>query len=141
MRDIDKHKTLMIYSNCIGGIVRNPDIYGNIVVWTEDQNESTNVYVRDIAKNETSQIYANWTGSYLSVYGDRIVWMNDSVTGDNYHSDIYMYNTSTAETTRITNSTYASEPAIYDDKIVYIDSRNDPEYQEDRDIYLYDLSA
>ncbi|WP_440948150.1 TolB family protein [Methanosarcina sp. T3] len=141
MRDIAKHKTLKIYSNCIGGKVRSPDIYGNIVMWTEDQNGSTNVYIRDIDKNKTSQIYTNWTGYCLSIYGDRIVWMSGSGKGDNFHSDIYMYNISTNETTRITNNTYAREPAIYDDKIVYIDSRSDPEYREDRNIYLYNLSA
>lgn len=52
-----------------------------------------------------------------------------------------MYNISTNETTRITNSTYATEPAIYDDKIVYLDSRNDPKHPEESDIYLYNFSA
>ena len=66
--------------------------------------------------------------------------MSGSGKGDNFHSDIYMYNISTNEITRITNSTYAREPAIYDDKIVYIDSRSDPENQEERNIYLYNLS-
>ena len=75
------------------------------------------------------------------VYGDRIVWERIYRGGDNRSSDIYMYNISTNETTRITNSTYASEPAIYDDKIVYIDSRSDTKHQEDRDIYLYNLTA
>ena len=125
----------------ISGRAGSPDIYENIVVWTEDQNGSNNVYMRDIVKHKTSQIFANWTGSYLSIYGDRIVWMNDSVVNDRFYSDIYMYNLSTAETTRITNSTYAYEPEIYGDNIVYIDSRNDTQYGETRDVYLYNITA
>ena len=125
----------------ISGRAGSPEIYGNTVLWTEDQNGSKNVYMRDIGKHKTSQVFANWTGSYLSIYGDRIVWMNDSGKGDSYRSDIYMYNISTAETTRITNSTYASKPAIYGDKIVYLDSRNDTQYRETRDVYLYNLTA
>jgi hypothetical protein len=50
-----------------------------------------------------------------------------------------MYNISTNETTCITN--HASDPAIYDDKIVYVGSINDSEDQEDDYIYLYNLSA
>lgn len=125
----------------LSGRAGSPDIYGNIVVWTEDKDGTTNIYMRDIAKHKTSQIYSNWTGTDLSIYGNRLVWMNESGVDDSYHSDIYMYDISTTETTRITNSTYASEPEIYDDKIVYIDSRNDTEYQETRDVYIYNLTA
>lgn len=116
-------------------------IYGNIVVWMEYQNGSMDVFMRDIAKHKTRQVTFDGNSTSPDVYGDRIVWERGYWIGNNFSSDIYMYNISTNETTRITNSTYAREPAIYDDKIVYIDSRNDPEYQEDRDIYLYNLSA
>ena len=116
-------------------------IYGNIVVWVEHKNESRDVYMRDIAKHETRQVTFDGNSTRPDVYGDRIVWESAYRAGNNRSSDIYMYNISTNETTRITNSTYASEPAIYDDKIVYIDSRSDPEYREDRNIYLYNLSA
>ena len=118
-------------------------IYEDGILWAEEHNGTTNLYMQDFVKHKISQIYTNWTGSYLNIYGDKIVWMNSSgVPGfDDYHSDIYMYNISTAETTRITNSTYASGPAIYGDKIVYLDSRSDPKYQEERDIYVYDLAA
>ncbi len=116
-------------------------IYENIVVWVEHQNGSRDVYMRDIAKHKTHQVTFDGNSTSPDVYGDRIVWENAYWVGNNLSSDIYMYNISTNETTCITNSTYAREPAIYDDKIVYMDSRNDPEYQEDRDIYLYNLSA
>ena len=116
-------------------------IYGNIVVWMEYPNGSMDVFMRDIAKHKTRQVTFDGNSTSPDVYGDRIVWERGYWIGNNFSSDIYMYNISTNETTRITNSTYAGDPAIYDDKIVYIDSRNDPEYQEDRDIYLYNLSA
>ena len=123
------------------GIAAGGKIYGNIVVWTEYQNGSMDVYMRDIAKHKTRQVTFNGNSTNPDVYGDRIVWEMVYRRSDNLSSDIYMYNISTNETTRITNSTYAREPAIYDDRIVYLDSRNDPEYQEDRNIYLYNLSA
>ena len=116
-------------------------IHGNIVVWMEHQNGSMNVYMRDIAEHKTRQITFDGNSTHPDVYGSRIVWEKICRQDGKWSSDVYMYNISTNKTTRITNSTYAREPAIYDDKIVYLDSRNDPEYQEDRDIYLYNLSA
>jgi beta propeller repeat protein len=107
----------------------------------EHQNGSMNVYMRDIAEHKTRQVTFDGNSNLPDVYGSRIVWEKIYRQGDKWSSDIYMYNISANETTRITNSTHASEPAIYDDKIVYLDTRNDPEYQEDRDIYLYNLSA
>jgi PGF-pre-PGF domain-containing protein len=56
-------------------------------------------------------------------------------------NDVYMYEISTVKTTRITTSTCAEFPSIYDDKIIYADSRNDPDHGDETDIYLYDLSA
>ena len=119
-------------------------IYGNIVVWIEYKNKLMNVmdvYMRDIAKHETRQITFDGNSTNPDVYGDRIVLEKKYRGGEKWSSDIYMYNISTNETTRITDSTYAREPAIYDDKIVYIDSRTDPEHRENRDIYLYNISA
>ncbi len=116
-------------------------INGNIVVWIENHNGSMDVYMRDITKHKTRQVTFDGNSTRPDIYGDRIVWVRAYQVGNNSSNDIYMYNISTNETTRITNSTHASEPAIYDDKIVYLDTRNDPEYQEDRDIYLYNLSA
>ena len=72
------------------------------------------------------------------IYGNLIVYTNSYSNGS---SDIYMYKISTARTTRITISTSAFGPSVYGDKIVYADSRSDPEYGEVRDIYMYDLAA
>ncbi|AKB57761.1 hypothetical protein [Methanosarcina barkeri] len=123
------------------GKAEDGKIYGNIVVWTENQNGSRYVYMRDIAKHKTRQVTFDGYPISLDVYGDRIVWERAYWVGNNLSSDISMYNISTNKTTRITSSTYAREPAIYDDKVVYVDTRNNPEYQENRDIYLYNISA
>lgn len=114
-------------------------IYENIVVWVEHQNGSRNIYMRDIARHETRQVTFDGNSTSPDVYGDRIVWRREFWAGDNCSGGIYMYNISTNETTPITS--YISDPAIYDDKIVYIGPSNDPEVQEDDYIYLYNLSA
>lgn len=49
-------------------------IYGNIVVWLEHQNGSTDVYMRDIAKHKTCQITFDDNSTSPNVYSDRIVW-------------------------------------------------------------------
>jgi beta propeller repeat protein len=118
-------------------------IYGNIVVWTEDQNGSR-VYMRDIAKHKTRQITFDGNSISPDVYGDKIVWRRDYWSRDNWSRDnlssgIYMYNISTNETKRITYC--IDNPAIYDDKIVYVGPGNDTEDQADDCIYLYNLSA
>lgn len=74
------------------------------------------------------------------IYGDRIVWINNSYGKD----DIYMYNLSTSKETQITNSSYKGELAIYDkgdlaiygDRIVWKNYLNG-----EPDIYIYDLST
>ncbi|WP_048119881.1 hypothetical protein [Methanosarcina sp. Kolksee] len=123
------------------GTAAGGEIYGNIVVWVEQKNESRDIYMRDIAKHETRQVTFDNNSTSADIYGDRIVWEREYWIGNNFSSDIYMYNISTNETTRITNSTCAGDPAIYNDKIIYVDTRDDPESQEYRDIYLYNLSA
>ncbi|WP_082105938.1 PKD domain-containing protein [Methanosarcina sp. 1.H.T.1A.1] len=111
------------------------DIYGNIVVWTE----SGNVYMYDIASNKTTQVTSNVSAYQPAIYGNWIVYtVGDPYSGGN--KDIYMYEISAARTTRITTSNLAFSPSVYGDKIVYADCRNNPEFCEGRDIYLYDLS-
>ncbi|KKH45718.1 hypothetical protein EO93_02295 [Methanosarcina sp. 1.H.A.2.2] len=111
------------------------DIYGNIVVWTE----SGNIYMHDIASNKTTQVTSNVSAYQPAIYANSIVYtIGDPYSGGN--KDIYMYEISAARTTRITNSTLAFSPSVYGDKIVYADCRNNPEFCEGRDIYLYDLS-
>ncbi|AKB28205.1 cell surface protein [Methanosarcina siciliae T4/M] len=111
------------------------EIFGNVVVWTE----SDNVYMHDIAANKTTPVTSNGNSYQPAIYGNRIVYtIGNPYIGGN--KDIYMYEIPAARTTRITNSTFAFNPSVYGDKIVYADCRNNPEFCEARDIYLYDLS-
>ena len=88
-----------------------------------------------ITTNDSAQLYP-------SIYGDRIVWQdarngvwNESGNIDNL--DIYMYNISTSKETQITtNKSNQSFPAIYKDRVVWVDDRNG-----NPDIYMYDLST
>ncbi len=120
------------------GTAAGGKIYGNIVVWVEQKNESWDIYMRDIAKHETRQVTFDGNSTSPDIYGDRIIWEKQYWVGNNLSNDIYMYNISTNETAYIMSASY---PAIYDDKIVYIRSGNDTEDQEDDYIYLYNLSA
>ena len=84
----------------------------------------------------------------LDIYRDRIVWADDRneegqvdnlslYSSHDENWDIYMYDLSTSMETQITsNNSTQSNPAIYDDKIVWQDLRNG-----NWDIYMYDLST
>jgi beta propeller repeat protein len=131
--DISTHKESKI---SISGTAGNPDIYGNVVVWTDKGN----IFIRDILKHKTKQITTNGAAGEPSIYGNRIVYTNSYSTGG---SDIYMYEISSSKTTHITTSKCAYSPAIYNEKIVYVDTRNAVQGQDIdvRDIYMYDLAA
>nr|WP_279379351.1 hypothetical protein [Methanosarcina mazei] len=68
------------------------------------------------------------------MYGDRVVW--EIIRNEGSNNDIYMYNVSTSKETQITTSGKANYPAIYEDKVVWTDYRN-----ENNHIYMYNLSA
>nr|WP_269430193.1 PKD domain-containing protein [Methanosarcina siciliae] len=133
--NISTQKTGKIATTNRSGPESELDIFGNVVVWTE----SGNVYMHDIASNKTTQVTRNGNSYQPAIYGNRIVYtVGNPYIGSN--KDIYVYDIPAARTTRITNSTLAFNPSVYGDKILYADCRNNPEYCETRDIYLYDLS-
>ena len=66
-----------------------------------------------------------------AIYDNKIVWAgsgNGTIIDKNKNligeSNIYMYDLSTSRETRITTSGLASNPAIYGDRIVWLDQRN-----------------
>ncbi len=77
-----------------------------------------------------------------AIYGNRIVWTDArngvyDIYGNVENLDIYMYDISTKKETQITtNESNQSLPAIYGDKIVWVDDRNG-----NADIYMYDIST
>jgi beta propeller repeat protein len=110
------------------------DIYENRVMWSVANNGKSNVYIRNISTHKTTQFTIN--GSGPEIYGNRVVYTKSYNNGG---SDIYMYTISTSKVSRITDSRSAFSPSIYKDKIVYADSRDDPQNGEITDIYLYQL--
>jgi beta propeller repeat protein len=110
------------------------DIYGNKIVWLDDQsNEYGNydIYMYDLSIHKETQITFTNVSYHINqfygkgkpaIYGDRIVWMDGHNVYDN--SNIYMYNLSTSKETQITTSGSAEYPSIYGNRIVWSEGRN-----------------
>ncbi len=110
----------------------DPVIYGNRIVWNDNRNGNTDVYMYNLSTSKEALITKNesWASS-PAIFGDKIVWQD----GRNGYSDIYMYNLATSSEIQITtNKSWASSPAIYGNRIVWGDNRNG-----NSDIYMYDL--
>lgn len=127
-----------------------PDIYDDKVVWAEGRNYRTDVYMYDISSQMKTQITTSGSASNPSIYENKIVWEdsrgNETIVDKNNNSvtgklDIYMYDLSAREETRISTSGLASNPAIYNDRIVWQDSRNSDSFRGIGDVYMYDLST
>lgn len=124
-----------------GGNAHNPAIYGNRIVWLDGRNGKSDVYSYDLATQKETQVSTSgkasvWNNGFdsggLAIYGDSVVWQEVDNSGN---FDICLYNLSTQKKTKITNSGSASHPAVYGEKIVWIDS-NGPS-----SLYLYNLSS
>ena len=122
----------------------DPDIYGNIIVWDDWRNGDGDVYMYDTSTSIETQITANGSDQMEpTVYEDKIIWIDGrSQNLDNFsiwgNFDIWMYNLSTREETQVTTSESCKHhPRVFDDKIVWHDSRNNYNF----DIYMYDLST
>jgi beta propeller repeat protein len=115
----------------------NPDIYGNIVVWAEEINLSTqtyNIFYYDRANPEIDPKPLCWPSPNGSrnqlnpaIYDNIVVWQeNGSHTND---WDIYMYDMEANEMRIISNASGDQiNPAIYKDRIVWQDGRNFGKY-------------
>ena len=118
-----------------------PAIYGDRIVWIDSRNGNADIYMYNLSTSKEIPIIideSNQTGP-IEIYGDRIVWMNNHKEGSSsdgkvgYYSDhftgnwdIYMYNLSTSTETQITTNKLTQwQPAIYDDRIMWMDNRND----------------
>ncbi|MFH1855661.1 MAG: hypothetical protein ABH836_00340 [Candidatus Omnitrophota bacterium] len=117
----------------------NVRIYENNVVWDEYCAGEYYVAYYDISGGiKRTDISRKLTyPPTVDIYGDIIVWKGKSIY--KYGSEIYMHKISTGETTQISAQlSYPSDrsnPAIYENKIVWQDMRNG--YY---DIYMFDVS-
>ncbi|MGB9928623.1 MAG: PKD domain-containing protein [Methanosarcina sp.] len=111
-----------------------PAINGDIIVWMDSRNESSELYIYDLSSHKEARIPANssWA-SNPAIYGSTIVWDDNR----NSNCDIYMFNISTFKEIQITaNQSWQGNPAIYGDKIIWTDWRNG-----NADIYMYNSSS
>ncbi len=110
-----------------------PSIYDNKIVWGGWTNNNADIYMYDLSTGQETQITSN-TSDQISpvIYDNKIVWEDFSNSNCTRWSsigecnlDIYMYDLSTGQETRITtNATLQWRPDIYDNKIVWEDWRN-----------------
>ncbi|WP_052730787.1 PKD domain-containing protein [Methanosarcina horonobensis] len=118
----------------------SPSIYDDKVVWIDHTGDYSGNDKYDIClyntstKRETRIHTTNGLVYGLEIYKDRIVWYE----ARNGQSDIYMYNISTSKETQITTCGTTSHPAIYEDRIVWADNRDE---EGTSDIYMYNLST
>lgn len=111
-----------------------PKIYNDRIVWTDSSYDGTYIYMYDLTTSKKTRI-TTVSGSvcHPAIHGDRIVWMSDTDSDGKY--DIYLYDLSTSKETQITTSELAQNPKIYDDRIVWADTRSG-----NSQIYMYDIS-
>ena len=82
------------------GSASDPHIYGDRVVYEDNRNGKSDIYMYDLSTKREAQISTSGTSDYPAIYGDRIVWKDDR----NGKSDIYMYDLSTSKETQISTS-------------------------------------
>ena len=115
-----------------------PAIYGDKIVYKDyytypimvDNNwlSYEAIYMYDIP-TKTTKMITNSTGgiSNIRIYGNLVVW-DDNRDSDfyngHYDSDIYIYNISTKQQWHTTNKSDQSDPAIFENKVVWRDARN-----------------
>jgi beta propeller repeat protein len=112
----------------------SPAIYGDRIVWQDDRNgnntsSKTDIYMYNLSTSAETRVTTSGLASNPEIYGDRLVYMNGS--------QIYMYDLFTSKETKIT--AYESiqfSPAIYGDRIIWVDYRN-----RNNDVYMYNLST
>jgi beta propeller repeat protein len=114
---------------------RNPDIYGNYVVYTnnyysDQDHQNDSIYLYDLNAQKETKIAKVYSSP--AIYDTKVVW---SQTNGNNSSDILEYNISTKQTSIMTttnNPISESELDIYGNIVVWAESGN---------IYMYDIAS
>ncbi|WP_164888552.1 hypothetical protein [Methanosarcina sp. MSH10X1] len=133
----------------------SPVIYGDKIAWEDNRNGNWDIYLYNLSTSKETRITLNESDQYApALYEDRLVWLDGrngggSLDVDHWPEgnwDVFMYNLSTSKGTRITtNESWKTFPAIYGDKILWVDGRNgEPLHSHqivDGDLFMYDLST
>jgi beta propeller repeat protein len=113
-----------------------PAIYEDNVVWSDYVSDTGIIHLYNLTTSEDIQLNS-LHGSWPAIYGNKVVWVDHQSCGNNENYNLSVYNVSTAEKFQITkNVSEHTVPAIYEDKIVWHNSRNGVS-----DIYMYNLST
>jgi len=103
-----------------------PAIYGNIIVWQDfidnenPENRTYKVYMYNLS-TLTQTLISNYGCHYGNpdVYGDKIVWVNDSEVSWS-SAPIWMYNVSNNDKRKV-ETWYSYDCALYGDKLVSLE--------------------
>ena len=127
----------------------SPAIYKDTVVWQDYRHGDAEIYVYNLSIKSESRVTSNASAqTNPAIFGDKIVWQDnrnkhkykdkDGKDKETRQWDIYMYDLALKKETRITTDTHDQiNPAIFGDKIVWQDKRNNDQW----DIYMYDIST
>jgi beta propeller repeat protein len=108
----------------------NPRVYGNIIVWEDYRNatsdkKNADIFMYDISTQTTKPICTapKYQGNPY-VYGKWIVWEDyrNSTPSDSLNSDIYAYDiTTNSEFPVVTGPSYQGHPTLLSDTVCWID--------------------
>jgi beta propeller repeat protein len=124
-----------------------PNIYGERIVWFDSRNLSWEIHTYELSTSRETSVPINGTMPYSPViYRNRIVWGDVIFPAEYPLPVVYLYDFSTSKQTQVSANGAAMSPALYGDRIVWMDSRNNgkKDYSDSTikwDIYLYNLST
>lgn len=122
----------------------HPAISGSRVAWTEEQNGTWDVLVRDVVTGVVTNV-SNINPGYLNAFphlpaisGDRVAWVEREPTMDTRYV-VVVHDLASGVTKRISTSRVSDQyhaPALHGHRVAWTDNRG-----AWLDIYLYDLDA
>jgi beta propeller repeat protein len=113
-----------------------PIIYGNRIIYGDFSSGKHEIYMYDLSLSSEIPLPKNdsWQGAY-AIYEDKLVIFHSE---DQKTTDIYLHDLSTQQETKITTGRFATSPAIYGDRIVWM---GNPYDIVNYNIYMYDFST
>jgi beta propeller repeat protein len=93
-----------------------PDIYSNRIVWEDNRNGNSDIYMYDLSTKKETQITSNISNSQSpAIYDNNIVW-DDDRSGNN---NIYAYDLITHQQIHTMSKSDKYAPAIYGNKVMW----------------------
>lgn len=132
MYDIQTKERTRVTSQ--SGDSSRPVIQGNYIVWWGNYG----IYIYNIQTKETKILSRSGHFYDPKVYGDKVVWDEARNVIGTYVYDVYMYDISTDQVVPLTeiDDRSHSEPAIFEDRVVWSQYENDS-YK----LYMYEISS